>query len=436
MARTVAAMMRRRLLALVVSVFVIGAGIWVVTSRGSGDSGTTQTIVTAPPGSGADTVRDHPELTRGDDPGSRTIALIVDGWSAKSMPALQVPGVDGLETITVTAASPRDIAELAATSPKVLEQIAARMMTVDTEVSCDAQGCESPAGDIPLSWFSAPGRIPGLGESYRGYGITTAVWIAGFKVADTTSIISVASSQAQDGRDASAAFQFAVPGPNSSRHRIALGYAYGRPFRLQAAWLGAKDVANRPPPFAALNPPDPATVEALTVPPLAEGPAVADSGADGLGNAQLTFFSSPTTGCGGAGVCTPVPVEPDITTLSREPVKVCSTDSSLKVAGVAFAARWAVAYPEPTHQYGAWNGIDPTEFAGAGRGRGLYTGIPELVVGAQQLRVDTVVIISGSQIYTLGMRVAHDGFDTDAAINGPLDEPTITRALGDAWKLC
>lgn len=266
-------------IAAVLAVLVLGVAAAVVLGRP--DSSDTPGSPTAADG------------TDGADPSS--VRIVLDGWSAAILddePQLRRgETVTDLEWRPMTAA---DIENLLASHPDAVEQLVARTVTSDPSLSCDADGCRTDDGDVPVSTLLDPATAPApLGDIYAAWGVGAPI------VADVDVVDTAALSLTADGWDTAPFYELA----SGDGELLVVGAGFGELFPLRAQWLvdGARDTIR--PQLASTT-----TAFAGDVPALGGGPAQPTVRAALLTPSQLTALSSPTTGCGPAMFCAPRPV--------------------------------------------------------------------------------------------------------------------------------
>ena len=327
------------------------------------------------------------------------VTVWIDGWSHATLGTsrLSTPPADGgvatrgTPLVTPRPASVDDVADLAQRAPHVLAEVAARMITADSQVTCAASGCTTSNGTaIPLEWFTNPSDIPGLGEVYQQWGITSLLHYTSFSVPDEPS--AMVSVEAEGFIPHTYTFLTTSDNDTKPVTDVTLAAGIGRLFPIVAGWRdnpgklfdagivyyendGVVENADlvrewQPLGFTGLN--DPTTYVTSA----------------GFSPSALTYYTSPTTGCS-AYTCTPTTVEAEIQNHTNTLVKVCVVDETFNTAGVVRVedTTYTVKYPHATMQTGLWNGTNPADFPGTINGDWRWTGEPPTVTGPQQVRM-------------------------------------------------
>jgi hypothetical protein len=445
----------------------IGAGVTaaVVLATGAGTYFYRQQQqtpdVAKPPSSAGSVLNESPAPVEG----KRKVQLFVDGWSAATLSAAN-PGYkagygDELEEKSVplkfTPVTTADIGAIAAGQPDILTRAAARMITVDPKLACTADGCKTADGDMPMTWFTDPSKIPGLGKVYSGYGISGVLYKADLDVPEDATTITLTARGYQSGLliapDSPAPASSAqteepdgtppAAGPMEGYGRgwYLASAALGRFFTPQAAWLGSPDTLYTLPDLSDVRPDDDVTEKVTGEPPFAAGLATADKRSSGLTNSQMTMMTSPTTGCGVGVICAPTVVKVTVkNAVDSMPVPVCLADEAEQVASVVFhTADWEVTFPQPVHQFGVWNGKSADSFEGARKNAGgMYSGVPELVSGKQTLHVSEALVMTGrtGKVAHLYGSVGQFGKDAQESLTLRLTEDDIPKIANGAFRTC
>lgn len=385
-------------------------------------------------------------------------AVFLDGWSAATI-ADRTVLFDDIEQVYTGAYEPEQlrrvefvpattaiVEQLAAETPGLLELVAARMITMDPDVTCDAEGCRSASGPIPFDWFTDAAQIPTYGDSYQAWGIESALLVAETEMSvEATSVLlrvegfadlEILRALPMDPDDPDAidrdpdpsAATRAFGGFEQNRYLIAAGL--GRLFVPEPAWLAEEGRHNFKSPALELVPAagDPVnalgTVSELT--PFSGG--LAGGYHPGLTAAltrsQMTWMTSPTTGCGLGVLCVPATGAATVSDAATVPQTVCRADGAPFGTLVLSEATWAIDGTRPFHQTGLWSGVAPDSFEGRPDGvevgPNLWAGRPPLVAGDAVARVQVGWLfygpVEGSRLIDLAGRVAHVGFDEPGTV--------------------
>lgn len=396
---------------------------------------------------------------------TKTLTLLTDGWSAKILSeagATITPGADQVTgsggqsaPLTFTPSSSTDIAGIARTHPAVLTRVAARMVTDDPNVRCDAGGCTYGGGTtLSAAGFAHAGHVDVFGDSYDRYHITSLIYQASVAVdSDDTAVTLSAPGwpdtvlTLQDGlgsahADAPGSEPAAGLGSMSvgdNTYLVAAGL--GRIFALDPPWLGAAGtrVPATPRNLLGGTATDPAAVPTDWLTQVVNGLPVAAPALGQASSAWMTTLTSPVTGCYLGVTCTPVAVRVSVHdgVGAAERFPVCSTRGPDTISAVYTDTLVTVTFPEPTAQAGAFGGATLAELPGYGDTSGPYRGahIP-LVTGEQTLRYVTVAGF-GSDGTTLGLlygKMFQGGADGPDALTAPV--PVADIITGASLKRC
>jgi len=331
-------------------------------------------------------------------PLSTGVTVVMDGWSVQNLGGeLSYTADDGAPApVGLVPATASDVAEIAATTPKILTQVAARTITSDVTLSCSGAGCKTATATYPLTAFTNPAATP-LGRSYTGYAIPSLLYVAKLPVAKSvTSVTLVTPGGAALSLDLGSSSGPKTTGYGLGRHLVAAGL--GQLFSPMASWVGTS--AANPTMFIAFQPSgqplnqpanqsadDAAIAAALAAldtlhepaPPLLSfaGLAVPLKTANTWTPDRLTYATSPTTGCGSNALCVPGKVNTLVVSSAVDAATVCS-DSTHAIARLQDTVVSATL-PAPTNQF-----ISDTPRWGAP---------PTLLTGKQTLRFSVLALI-------------------------------------------
>lgn len=456
------------LVAVIVVLALVGGGLWL-RGRDSGvDPALFEDEKTTPTSRPHTTEVPKPDGNAIDGPtgaGSRRVTLLMDGWSVRTLEGTKATYQASADTyrskvaqlpLSFTPVSEADLGELAATTPDLLTRVMARLVTVDADLSCSAAGCTSAAGPVPVTWLVDPSSIPGYGPSYTGFKLGAGLFQATMVVPEDTAVVTVQApgwspralhlATKEAPTEGPEAAEVAPPGPDNGygRDRYLLGAALGQFFPLEPSWLLASDapagtkatdsvhrgLANK---VGKVE-----LAEWQAAPPFIGGLSVPVPAAGGLNPSQLTWMSSPSTGCGPGVACVPEKSQSSVSDLKTSLVKACNAKGAQVAVVVLQDAKWILRLPVPVHQTGAWNGQQPTQFAGAGKGRGLWSGTPPLVGASQRLRVSSAFVLDGdpASLMAVSGRVAQYGFDSEESLNKDWDASAVARVLDGSLRAC
>lgn len=373
----------RRLLTVVIVLLLVVAGGWWYTQRSTSTAGR---------GPGGDLAASG--VIRN---GNVTVSVLVDGWSWATIRGLN-PSVNGaneaanlsvpLNAQPITAAQ---VQWLAAHAPGALALTAGRMLTTAKHVTCSVSGCTSAGGAIPLTWFSDIALVPGWGAMYQRWGITAALYVAPVVIGINQGALSVSVPGWQRVLLGLSAYpgtaNESATGWNHDIYLVAGGL--GRLFTPDPTWATGSVPWYTPMLAGSVISGE---VPLPTTTPFTHGLAVADPAIVTLTDSQLTFLTSPTSGCGFA-VCVPGRASVTVTDPTSTSVMLCQGSNRADLAIVS--AYWTVHYAHPVNQLYLYGTTNPASFPGAVRGSSLLlAGTPVFAGGTQRLRVEDYLLYS------------------------------------------
>lgn len=386
--------------------------------------------------------------------------VYLDGWTLRTLQGKPIrfqSGVVGTEGFTDPLAltfSPLDAGELGdlvKSDPEIVEEAVSRLVTGDSSLRCRADGCRTGGVDMDASVLTDLGAVPGLGSLYQAWNITAGLHRATFRAPEGAPIVlSVEDAGALTlfdtpekrtviGEDGTEITLSSPPSGETGwgRRSWYVAVAWGTVFIPQTLWndevpaindRGAGDSAAVENPNTAL--PDPA----LLARGLSDLPSQSLAA---LSSSQLTYFSSPVTGCGVAALCVPDSVIVKVQESSRQVQPVCSVDGGYATA-VALTTDWQVTLIGQTHAFGAWNGKDPQNFPGATGTSVLgYRGAPELVGGQLDLRVNLWMLVnSNGEIFAIAGSRGQIGVDDAVYTKAKATLAELPQFFEGDWSAC
>lgn len=417
-------------------------------------------------GSGTDSARVPAGVPTYDSGNVSDATVWVDGWSEKILAGArlhQVPArtadsnanTTNVDLAPLTPATADDLRALADRAPDRLTDLVARTITADSALACTSGGCTTSTGEtIPLEWLTSPEKVPGLGAVYRQWGITSLAWHTSVHTPDAT------TPSVTIGADTFDTATVSLDRDAGSAADTTLASGLGRLFPLAPGWKGRPGerfapntpAGAAPAPAVSAAPSDPALPPVPVTPDTPTTPIGADSGPLGLGGlpasasaaaagfnaSQLTYYTSPTTGCS-AFTCTPAVLDPapTVTSDTYTDVKVCSTRAgSAATATVRVEdTRYTADYPHPTVQAGLWSGAAPDSFAGRLNGDWLWAGNAPTVTGPVGVRLVRYWYLTSGAPWQVLATVYQDGADTVPGGYDPASAASVDKKDTD-WKTC
>lgn len=399
--------------------------------------------------------------------------LLIDGWS------LRAAGQQSLETTVGTVTRPVDwapvsgpqLTALAGDFPEVVEAAISRMVDGASTVECDETGCligDAPVegatagGDVACvgevctdTWYRLAGdelaataraaAIAGYGPMYESWSVGNLLYAAHVDITDATSLVlahdtdtvlslPLSAALDQDSEDDGARSTDPLQtGFGQDVHLVAFGI--GRLFTPQATWRSTPDAPYIVDDYVtvAAQPEELADLGGL---PLMGGVGSDRPGAKGLNASQLTYFTSPTTGCGVGLQCTPTgSVQGTVKVAAMEIVQVCGASDGVPTLAIVSDATVTMDLADrKIHQQGMWNSKQPTEFTGSTGG--FFSGQAELVGDGTRMRVNVVHVLRGGGIVHDATGFAWQlGVDDPADAEAPFDAAATVDATG-MWRTC
>jgi hypothetical protein len=332
------------------------------------------------------------------------VGVVLDGWSMKNLGAGQL-GVSVTPTSPVAplafrAADMADVRNLLERAPGLLADAASRMISPASAVHCTSAGCRDAQGAIPLEEFVDPTTIPGLGAEYKGYHITSTLYVSELPIDPSMGFyVRLGSSFTQvNGTAMSAVVPDSSAGVSTNGYQVnrwLVGVGLGQVFSIDPAWrhdvhpeLTSWGLAGVP-----WTPAGGVLGEVRGGGAFSSGLGANDPAAATLSASQLTYMTSPTTGCGPGVLCVPGVAATSVTVASTLQRTACASGYPAGVVDVS--ATWAHDFTAPTNQWGAW-GTQPARFPGTtGSDPFLWTGTPPLVSGVVHLDEQLVYGLEG-----------------------------------------
>jgi hypothetical protein len=387
--------------------------------------------------------------------------VYLDGWSYRTLDGLTISAASDDTTVPLTFA-PLDadgIDEALERDPEIVQNTLARLVTGDASLRCTASGCTTDNGRFDHRVLAELADVEGLGSMYQAWRIPSGMYVAEFR-APEGAVFSIGAEGWTDLvlREAPqfAAGETTVIGEFGTEVKISdladtsgSLYGYGRRSWDIAAAFGTFFIPDahwddETPEISARG--SGSTVDVNTSAAaeldaefLAHGLAnlPTQPAFGGLDNSQITYFSSPVTGCGVAALCVPTSLSVQVTPIARETAQVCTDDGRYAVA-VALTSEWEATLVGQTHVFGAWNGKDPATFPGAGHHSVLgYSGTPELVGGQLSTRQTLVTLLDATgEVFALAGSRAQIGVDAAEFTTARMRLADLELYFNGDWKKC
>jgi len=401
------------------------------------------------------------ELNLGEVAGEGVLHRVyLDGWSYRTLDGTSIYAGTEEKPLTLTF-SPLDIEglqEAVQRDPEIVQNAFARLVTGDSSLRCETSGCTTDTGPVDMKLLVDLPSVPGLGSSYKAWSVNHGLYIAEFR-APEGALISIGAESWDDlvvqdapNLDEDVTYvvgEFGTKVPTAelpSANGALYGYgrrswdvsaAWGRFFIPDARWDDAEPtVSFRGSGSTTSVPTDIATSFDGSF--LAHGLADRASlpAINGLDTSQLTYFSSPVTGCGVAALCVPTSLDVKVRSIARETAKVCN--GTLHAVAVAYTNEWEATLVGQVHVFGAWNGKDPLSFTGTGHPSVIgYSGSPELVGGLLSTRQANVALIGANgEVFAVAGSRGQIGVDGPEYVNATSRLSELEKYFNGDWKRC
>lgn len=419
---TVQDMTRNQAAAVLVALGIM-AGI---TSCSGADNGGVSPIELE--GSGTSEVTETTAAGAAEDYSQEYITVLVDGWSMAGISKTSITWSatnDGLGTqVSFAEAGKRDLEAAAEKDPEAVRSLVARMVTADPSLTCDKGGCRTDSREIPYEDLIQPASGKVLGASYSDYGIAAGVYAA--RIPGRTATLRYGSSTyniTQIGEGEAAGL-----GAEAGTGVEAVAVAFGVIFPITPEWLGGEH-GYKDRLFYDLGE---ATVPAVTPEKFFGGLAAVVEGAATLSAGQLTWRSSPTTGCGVGVLCVPGITKAEVKSLGSTSFKVCNGENTGKLEVGAVDVSYT--YGARTNQFGVWGDVSPDGKLG---GRGLvWTTEPVYTSGASSQHHVYAHLYDGLGLFDKTGRVSTIGLDPETDTKYIPGPEYLQKAFGGTWKVC
>lgn len=367
----------------------------------------------------------------------KTATVLIDGWSWAALSGATLSAnisPDGTsQTLRFSPISDEALGALAKSNPREITYMAARMLSAEPSLKCTESGCKSASASWGFSDLVdvSSGKAP-YSDLYQQWGVHKGVMAASVRISDKTSSIVVNSSGWGN-------LTLYLPLAGDEPEKVdrapavfSLGAAYGRLFELLPNWIDQSTVVLAGPDAN----PSP-LVEAVTLEGLASAESPMSFGSAqkgsvaGLNAAQLTLWSSPTSGCAVGTVCAPGKVAVSKEKRGSQTLNVCTGPAKTKLGAVIRDEIWSIELPHAIAQAGAWNAKSaPTPNAASL----WYPGAAPLVEGKLVLHEQIVEVYSGTgQLYKIGGQVSQVGVDPAPSAFGVTE---ALKALGPDFTRC
>jgi len=393
--------------------------------------------------------------------GDTQVLLVVDGWSYKIMDGatftyqavghnLTVDKDVPPSAITFKPATSAQLNQIAHTVPTLVRNLFARLATTNPSLRCTETDCTVAGKNLPLSDLLNPSQIPTFGSEYAGYGINHGVYIGSALVPKTSLGLAISAPGWNTLQLSSNEGLIAPPGSGDSppqpsalngylKNLYPLATGFGQIFPLSPTWVGASPISEAAEipsdaPVGNLTPAQNAANAKL----FADGLSTKVSAANTLDPTQLTYMTSPTTGCGPGVACTPMAAHDRVVVAPNQTLTLCYNSVPIPNTVILSDSTWYLSFAVPTSQYGAWNGKNPAGFASSSStaSPGLYTGAPTLAKGTVKLRESVVLVYTQpvTQLTAVFGTTEQYGYSSPSSLTQPFNQSSMSN-FGQ-WTSC
>jgi len=300
-------------------------------------------------------------IIKNNTPADQDLYIYMDGWSRIYTPGdvrIYDPLTGEEATASFKALSADEIKNTLSTAPEVFSSILARLYETDYKLVCLSSSCSDSRGKVDaVAFLSDPTSIPTLGKVYKSYVMKSGIYLAKFKVHANTGLLSLSVGKSNKyGIDAIEKIVkpkysdelaiTAAPENGYGKRTFSISSAFGRIFLTKPSWIGSNPSLFEYTTFGTGDL-DPALLLSYKNNPFQNGLGDQTSStiAKGLNDSQLTFYSSPSTGCGSFAICIPEPIRPVVSNVMATPFHLCAKDGSYANA-VAYSADVSIAIPK------------------------------------------------------------------------------------------
>jgi len=232
----------------------------------------------------------------------KDLHFFIDGWSKKALKGqtltLSITNTNLIATAEIKPVSKVQLIKYIGENPKVFMDILARLMNVNSSFTCQGDNCQINGVKFSLAKaLTSPHEIPFYGTLYQSLGIDNLVYQVIFKVPHTLTQFTISNGISKTFILNNSKLN---PSPLNGygSNLYAIGYGYGQIFPIYPVWR-VKDNLNYVAEYLTAGQVKSAN---LGFPGGVDESSVAESLS--LNASQYTFFTSPSTTCGGFGLCT------------------------------------------------------------------------------------------------------------------------------------
>jgi hypothetical protein len=350
------------------------------------------------------------------------ITFYMDSWGLKllgndTITAFSQEGED-LGVLNFTPVTETDLSIIATSKPNLTKSILANLYSPDSRLNCTNGKCFINDKEVDLKVLTNLSSIPVFGEIYKANNIETGIFKSSIKIPEQDLGVSLETENHSSYFFSLAQFNETGENPYSPLDALSeldtqnpsfyISVGLGRIFPVSPNWvaLGNKEPAkwySRLPSVL-----DEKLIEnyknTYSSDPFSKGiTASYTSEASGLTPSQLTYLTSPVSGCGLATLCVLDEVNVDRQDLVVDAGKVCSQDG-VPLYLVSTLSKWKVEIPKKTHVLGYWGAdTDPLTFPNFQQYQSVlgFLGEPPLVEGGAEFYNLNLYLLDSSGLVSI-----------------------------------
>ena len=287
------------------------------------------------------------------------VQIVLDGWSYEILNGrrLGVKLDDGrVGSLSFKPATIADVEGILGKSPEVIRQAFSRLIDGDQRLVCSTSGCEVEGRKLSLSDLVDPRESDWLGSMYEGWGIENGLHIAEINIPKSTQFFNVTGDNMQSVDLVNLSGEFGDIYSGYGKGIYYLGISWGVLHPIDVRWLQSEEGAGDARKNVRRSLSGSTLGSAYQGEGLLAGPADFN-GRDtalSLNSSQITYYSSPVTGCGTFIICTPRIVEFDLKEIKSVEGGVCDSYGKGTLSIKSYEV--VMNLPHLTHIGGGWRG--------------------------------------------------------------------------------
>lgn len=272
------------------------------------------------------------------DKATKEVYIITDKWSLLNLPNTDLKiNVGGFtSTLVFNPLTADEYENLLKVDPSVISKAMGRFYSSNKSLTCSVIACTIEKKNIDPAILATPSSIPGFGEMYSAYGIDSILYQAKVKIPVNSDMATIIGNNLK-----STSVIFGSTDDGSSTAYQYVGNAFGNIYSVSVAWNADSDFIPEARFYTdssgKLSIGDPIISDKLYG-VLAKGLGSSNPLLYNLNSSQMTYLTSPTTGCGAITICIPGIVTSNLKIGSNENFKVCAKDNTVGQAFLIFGS--------------------------------------------------------------------------------------------------